>query len=271
MTTYAIGDIQGCYSPLKCLLSKINFNPEHDVIWVAGDLVNRGPDSLMVLRYLKSLGDSCIAVLGNHDLFLLAVAAGAVHVKYKDTLSHVLEASDKKELLNWLRFRPLLHYDAERELTMVHAGIPPIWSVLEAKRYAEDVQQELRGSSYQNVLNYFFAKNRPESWTNSLSQIEKWQLTVDYFTQMRFCTKEGCLELRNKTAKEEEMYKPWFSFKGCLKKRERIVFGHWAALEGETGVDHALCLDTGCAWGRYLTAMNVDTGEKFWVDSLGRG
>ncbi|PJE77959.1 Bis(5'-nucleosyl)-tetraphosphatase, symmetrical [invertebrate metagenome] len=270
MATYAIGDIQGCYVPLRRLLDYLAFDPGKDTLWVTGDLVNRGADSLSTLRFLKSLGSSCVSILGNHDLFLLAAAEGILEPRQKDTISTILTAPDRGELLDWLRHRPLLHHDPKRKMTMVHAGIPPIWTMAKAQSYAEKISRQLQKPSYPEFLASLFKTDKPLKWDKSLSCTKKLRLAVNYLTRMRFCDVNGHLELCNKTADAQDGYAPWFSFKNPDWKGQEIVFGHWAALEGKTGLPNIHGLDTGCVWGRYLTAMNLKTKKRMAVDYKGR-
>lgn len=262
MATYAVGDIQGCFDPLCRLLDKLGFDSTSDKLWVAGDLVNRGPESLKTLRYLKSLGDSCIAVLGNHDLHLLAVSCGLRSLKASDTLTEILEAPDREELLEWLRHCPLVHHDAIRQITMVHAGIPPIWSVQDALTYAKKVEESLQGDKYKKTLKKLFKSDQPQRWDNDLGPWKKLRLTTNYFTRMRFCSHDGQLDLKNKTSLPEPGFAPWYSHPQSPCYRETILFGHWAALEGKTNQSNIHALDTGCVWGKELTAINLDTFER---------
>ena len=258
MTVYAVGDIQGCYDPLRRLLDKVHFEPGRDQLWIAGDMVNRGPDSLATLRYLKSLGNHCIAVLGNHDLHLLGVASRVRRVKKKDTLGPILSAPDRDALIDWLRHRPLLHHDAERKVTMVHAGIPPIWNVKQASLYANKLEKALRADDYADFLQFLFKSDSISSMENALTRRAKLKLTAAYLTRMRFCDHEGRLDLENKSASAKKHFAPWFNFPDSPAYNERIIFGHWAALEGKTHRKKIHALDTGCVWGRSLTALNLD-------------
>ncbi|MFK0570410.1 symmetrical bis(5'-nucleosyl)-tetraphosphatase [Endozoicomonas sp.] len=262
MATYAVGDIQGCYDPLRRLLDKLKFNPAHDTLWVAGDMVNRGPDSLATLRYLKSLGDSCIAVLGNHDLHLLAISCGIRQQKKKDTLTSLLEAPDAHELIHWLRHRPMLHHDAGRKVTMVHAGIPPVWTIEQATEEAQQLEQALRSEDYVKWLKKIFKSSKPSPWGNELKLKKRLRLTASYLTQMRFCDAFGTLDFESKGAYPQKGFAPWFSFSQSPCFNEQIIFGHWAALEGMSGHDNIHAIDTGCVWGKHLTAINVDSFER---------
>ena len=258
MTTYAIGDIQGCYDPLRRLLDKLKFDPDHDVLWVAGDMVNRGPNSLATLRYLKSLGNRCIAVLGNHDLHLLGVAYGIRKHKGKDTLTEVLEAPDADELLQWLRCRPLLHHDVLRKITMVHAGIPPVWTIEQAIEQARELEEALRSADHKTWLKKIFKNTTPQPWDDELKLKQRLRLSAAYFTRMRFCNAHGMLDLESKGSAPNNGYAPWFSFSQSPCYQQQIIFGHWAALDGVSGLDNIHAIDTGCVWGRRLTAINVD-------------
>lgn len=262
MATYAVGDIQGCYDTLRRLLDTLSFNPECDTLWIAGDMVNRGPESLHTLRYLKSLKDRCIAVLGNHDLHLLAIAYGIRTPKHKDTLDELLTAPDADELIQWLRFRPMLHHDARRKVTMVHAGIPPVWTIEQAILEAQRLEQALRSDNCKKWLRKIFKPSNPIPWDDELKLKKKLRLTAAYLTQMRFCDAHGTLDLDSKGATPKTGFAPWFSFPNSLSHRENIIFGHWAALEGDSGHSQIHAIDTGCVWGKSLTAINVDNFQR---------
>ena len=270
MATYAVGDIQGCYDALRRLLDKLHFDPDKDQLWVVGDLVNRGPESLATLRYLKSLGSACIAVLGNHDLHLLAIDAGIRSLKKKDTLQDILAAPDRQELIHWLRHRPVLHYDPQRQVTMVHAGIPPIWTLDKAIKRARKLEAALQFDNYHETLKTLFKPDLPTFWDKALGRKKKLRLTAAYFTRMRFCDEHAVLDLENKTASADasKNFAPWFSFPDSPCYEEQIVFGHWAALEGKTGLPNIHATDTGCVWGKHLTALNLDTWEQTRVRGL---
>lgn len=265
MTDYAIGDIQGCYDPLRAVLAKVDFSPSWDRLWVAGDLINRGPSSLKTLRYIESLGDAAVVVLGNHDLHLLAVALGGHAPKRKDTLTEILNAPDRDTLVHWLRQQHLCVHDPERNLVMVHAGLPHIWSLEQALAYAREVEEVIRGDQASEYFSLMYG-NKPEGWNENLTGMDRWRVITNYFTRMRFIASDGRLEL---TAKESvgtapKGFAPWFEF----PRRDdlRVIFGHWAALEGQTGIERFIGLDTGCVWGGTLTMMNLDTGEKIHCD-----
>jgi len=265
MADYAVGDIQGCFAPLQRLLEKVGFSPSRDRLWLTGDLINRGPDSLATLRYVKSLGDSAVVVLGNHDLHLLAVALGGHALKRKDTLQPVLDAPDAGQLLHWLRQQPLCVYDPERDLVMAHAGLPHIWSLEQAIACAREVESVIRGDQAREYFAGMYG-NQPARWDDSLSGMERWRVITNYYTRMRFIAADGTLELATKEGAERapEGFAPWFRWP--RQDDIRVVFGHWAALEGRTGSDRYIGLDTGCVWGGALTLMNLDNGEKVSCD-----
>ncbi len=268
MTAYAVGDIQGCYEPLRKLLDKIKFDPASDTLWVAGDMVNRGPDSLATLRFLKSLGKSCIAVLGNHDLHLLAVDAGIRRQKKTDTIGPLLKAPDKEELIEWLRHRPFLHHSKKKEITMVHAGIPPIWTLNQAFIHARKLEEALRSDNYHKLLKTLFKSDKPLGWEDALGRKKKLRLAATYFTRMRFCDEEGRMDLKNKSAKPDVGFAPWYTFEYAPMFGKTIIFGHWAALEGKSGLANIHALDTGCVWGKDLTAINLKTFVRTQVRGL---
>lgn len=263
MSTYCIGDVQGCFAALQQLLSKLQFDERHDELWVAGDLVNRGPQSLQTLRFLKGLGSRCKIVLGNHDLHMLAVAFGARKISLKDTFDDVLNAKDAEELLLWLRQQPLLYTDEVREITMVHAGIPPMWSLKKATRLADEISQVLRSDSPQTLFDAMYG-NTPESWNNDLQGGERLRVITNYLTRLRFCDASGTLDLESKSSKVSDRagFLPWFLHENRKTKNNCILFGHWAALEGEAECENVYALDTGCVWGGSLTAIDVDSGIR---------
>jgi bis(5'-nucleosyl)-tetraphosphatase (symmetrical) len=269
MSTYAIGDIQGCYESLQCLLEKISFNPQQDRLWLVGDLINRGPDSLATLRFLYSLRDSIEFVLGNHDLHFLAVAQGLRKQSQSDTVTTLLNAPDKQQLVNWLRQGKLLHTDTQLGFTMVHAGIPPQWTLQQAAAHAREVESALQSRYSQELLSQMYG-NSPNRWKNKLIGMERLRLITNYFTRMRFCTLEGDLELETKdnVFAAPVGYAPWFTHAERKTRDNQIVFGHWAALEGRAlsnnvPTPNVYALDTGCVWGGALTAMRLDDKQFF--------
>ncbi|MFT6914380.1 MAG: bis(5'-nucleosyl)-tetraphosphatase (symmetrical) [Motiliproteus sp.] len=265
MATYAVGDLQGCLDELKALLAKVNFGAE-DQLWLAGDLVNRGPQSLETLRFVKDLGNQARAVLGNHDLHLLAVAFGTRKATRKDTFDAILQAPDRDELLQWLRHLPLLHQDTAKGYLMVHAGIPPIWSLDQATDYAREVEAVLQSPLACEFFSNMYG-NEPSRWKDSLDGWPRLRLITNYFTRMRFCNAKGKLELDTKTGLQNTPagYAPWFSFSNRLTAAQRILFGHWAALEGRADAPNIYPLDTGCVWGGRLTALRLEDETYFSV------
>ncbi len=265
MATYAIGDIQGCYSALQRLLEKIGFNPQHDALWFTGDLVNRGPQSLETLRFIKQLGEREVTVLGNHDLHLLAVAHGLHSGKPQDTLQGILDAPDFTELCDWLRQQPLLYHDPTLNYTMVHAGIPAQWDLSTALSHAHEVESALRSPQYAEFLAHLYGAE-PSCWDNNLSGWPRLRLITNYFTRMRFCTAAGQLDLKHKmTSIDSAEYLPWFQLPNRQNRDLRIIFGHWAALRGKTSAADVYALDTGCVWGDCLTAMRLEDQQRFSV------
>ena len=266
MATYAIGDIQGCLQALKQLLNSFSFDINRDRLWIAGDLINRGPESLQTLQFLYDIRENLDIVLGNHDLHLLAVAAGFKKPTPSDTLDEILKAPDRDELLNWLRQQPLIHHDSKLGYTMVHAGIPPQWSVDESLSYAKEVEQVLTGNNINSFLKVMYG-NEPNRWNESLTGTDRLRLITNYFTRMRFCTPSGELELKTKSHINDAPagYYPWFTINNRKAKSENIIFGHWAALQGETHQDNIFALDTGCVWGGELTAMRLEDRTMFCV------
>lgn len=269
MSIYAIGDVQGCIKPLQELLALIGFNQERDTLWFVGDLVNRGPESLEVLRFVKELGNHQRVVLGNHDLHLLAVAYGVVGLKPQDTLLSILEAPDRDELINWLRHRPLLHFDPQIKYVMTHAGLAPLWSLQKAQVLAREVEKELSGPHPELFLQHMYG-DKPSQWTEALSGWERLRCIVNYFTRMRYCYADGSLELgyKGKIENKPAHLIPWFEVVNRQNKEDKIVFGHWAALGGETAVQNVFPIDTGCVWGNCLTALRLDDEKIFKVNCV---
>jgi bis(5'-nucleosyl)-tetraphosphatase (symmetrical) len=274
MSIYVLGDIQGCYDELMQLLELVEFDPVEDTLWFVGDLVNRGPASLEVLRFVHSLGDSAITVLGNHDLHLLALAYGERQSRSADTLAAVLAAPDRDELLNWLRSRPLLHIDErgenpdKRPVLMVHAGLPPIWSVERAAALAVEVEGALRSDRISEFLRAMYG-NSPACWRDDLKGMTRLRVITNYLTRMRLLDADGMLQLSFDGRAEDAPppYRPWFEFYRERPLTHTVVFGHWAALEGRVGVPGVMALDTGCVWGKSLTALRLQDWTRFCIGS----
>lgn len=264
MAVYAVGDLQGCLEPLKCLLEHVRFDPARDRLWLVGDLVNRGPHSLETLRYLYSIRESVVCVLGNHDLHLLAASHKIDRLKKADTLGEILQAPDCDVLLDWVRRQKLMHYDPERNMAMVHAGIPPQWSLKKALKYAREVEDVLQDDALiEPFLNDMYG-NEPAKWSSDLHGVTRLRVITNYFTRMRFCNRDGKLDLKGKEGIETAPpgYAPWFSHKHRKTKALKIVFGHWAALEGRCDEPGIHALDSGCVWGGAMTLLNIDTLER---------
>jgi bis(5'-nucleosyl)-tetraphosphatase (symmetrical) len=255
--TYAIGDIQGCHEELQRLLERIRFDPASDRLWFTGDLVNRGPGSLEVLRLVHSLDACSVVVLGNHDLHLLALAEGNQRHAKKGTLEAVLAAPDRDALLHWLRHRPLMHHDPRRGFAMVHAGLPPQWSLAEALARAREVEDALRGAHYRDLLLGMYG-DEPARWSPDLAGIDRLRFCVNCLTRLRYCRDDGTLALREKgtLATRPAALHPWFQCPGRRSASERIVFGHWSAL-GYWARDNVWGIDSGCLWGGSLTALRL--------------
>ena len=263
MATYAVGDIQGCGKEFRQLLELVGFDPASDRLWLVGDLVNRGPDSLGVLRLVKSLGEAAITLLGNHDLHLLAVAAGIAELHRSDTLHDVLQAPDRDELLLWLRSQRMLH--VEGGYVLVHAGLLPQWSVAQAQQLAREVEQALHGKHYHEFLERMYG-NHPDHWRDDLAGHKRLRVIVNAFTRMRVCTAQGEMEFKFKGELEDlpQGYMPWFDVPGRASGEATIICGHWSAL-GLKVTPQVIALDTGCLWGGPLTAIRLEDNKVFQV------
>lgn len=264
MATYVIGDLQGCYEQLIELLTLIAPSTS-DKLWFTGDLVNRGPKSLETLRCIQSLGAQAIAVLGNHDLHLLAVAAKVQHIKSKDTFHDVLAAKDADSLLHWLQQLPLLHYDTTLNTVLVHAGIPPQWSLAQAQQCAHDVELVLQQDPTDAFFDHMYGEY-PHRWSDDLTGWDRVRFITNALTRMRFCTIDGDLEFHHKHKHGvPEHLIPWFEHPAHQTMSYDIVFGHWAALEGKTHHPQIHAIDTGCVWGKELTALRLEDRHYFSV------
>lgn len=269
MATYVIGDVHGCFVQLQQLLEVINFNLEDDNLWFAGDLINGGPQPVETLRFIKSLGDKQVCVLGNHDLVLLGVSSGElIAPKDRDIgFEPVLESPDCEELIEWLRMRPLIHFDPKFNVLLVHAGVLPQWSLAQIIEYAHEVESILR-SPQANELYRVMYGNLPDVWHESLSDWNRIRFLINCFTRMRFCSTTGQLDLSTKGTQGPTGFAPWFTYPTARGNNPKILFGHWAALLGKTDVDNAIALDTGCVWGYNLTALRLDDNKFFSVAGL---
>lgn len=262
MALYAIGDLQGCIAPLERLLEEIRFDHAVDRLWFVGDLVNRGPDSLACLRFVKALGDRAITVLGNHDLHLLSIAEGVSKVKHRDTLDEVLRASDRDELLAWLRHRPLMHVDGR--FALVHAGLVPEWTIEKARSLAAEVEAMLRSADHVELLANMYG-DEPARWSDGLRGMERLRVVINAMTRLRVCDASGAMMLAFKGEPDEapdERWIPWFDVPGRRSADTVIVCGHWSALGLKMRAD-LLSLDSGCVWGRQLSAVRLEDRALF--------
>jgi len=265
MSTYVIGDLQGCLDPLKRLLDKLRFEPANDTLWFVGDLVNRGPKSLKTLRYVKALGDNAVCVLGNHDLHLLAVVHGYRKTSSKDTLDRIVTASDRDELCNWLASRPLLHCDEQLGHTLVHAGIHPHWSLKRAKKQAAKVHKALTQNLDDTLLHMY--GNTPANWNKQHSRRKKIRFSINVFTRMRYCQPDGALDLGFNAAPSSapEHLLPWYALEDRKPLNTRVVFGHWSS-HPAMGPANVIPTDKGCVWGGCLSAYAIESGETVTVE-----
>lgn len=268
MAIYAIGDVQGCHAELLALLDKLAFDPGSDQVWFVGDLVNRGPRSLETLRTIRDLGEAAICVLGNHDLHLLAVAAGISRTKHRDTFGDVLSAPDRDELLHWLRHRPLLHESGG--FYLIHAGLPPQWTADQAVALAHEAEAAIRGDHHAEFLAQMYG-NQPDLWDDGLMGPERLRFITNCFTRLRYCKRSGRADFKQKgrPGTQPAELLPWFAVPGRRSAGMKIVFGHWSTL-GFHVSQGAYCLDTGCLWGGELTALRLDGDfERIAVPNLG--
>lgn len=265
MAIYAIGDVQGCHTELVSLLEKVAFDPDSDELWFVGDLVNRGAESLAVLRLVKSLGDRAITVLGNHDLHLLAVAEGATESHPSDTLDEILDAPDSDELLTWLRNQRMLH--VAEGFVLVHAGLLPGWTITQAMQLAHEVENELRGKDHVKFFNNMYG-NQPSAWDDDLTGYKRLRVITNALTRMRICTSQGEMEFKFKGEQHKipAGYMPWFDVPRRASYDATVIFGHWSAL-GLVVEKNLIALDTGCLWGGPLTAIRLEDRKVFQVPS----
>lgn len=270
MGTYAIGDLQGCYQELVDLLDKINFDEKNDQLWFTGDIVNRGPGSLEALRLVKKL--DAVMVLGNHDLHLLAIDAGKAKQHKKDTLKAVLDAPDKDELLSWLKKQPLLYCDRKTGYTMVHAGLPPQWSVSQAITYSTEIEEILQGESAAEFLANMYG-DQPDIWSEDLNAWERLRFITNCFTRLRYCDAKGRVSMVEKgpPGSQNQSLIPWYQVEGRKSEGETVIFGHWATIRLGVKQDfrsaRVYALDTGCIWGGKLTALRLEDKKYFNVSS----
>lgn len=274
MSVYAIGDVQGCFDELEALLRELEFRRGEDRLWFVGDLVNRGPRSLDVVRFVSELGGDAKVVLGNHDLNLLAIAAGVRKLRNQDTVRDILEAPDANELLGWLSRQPLLVREAGIPYTMVHAGLPPQWDIATAERVAREVEATIAGDARTEFLREMYG-DEPSCWNAELAGSQRLRFITNALTRIRYVDADGCLDLRHSgpPGSQPDDLVPWFAADNRRSREESIVFGHWATLQINEPLEpahHVYHLDTGCVWGGRLTALRLDDGRRFSVPARRR-
>jgi bis(5'-nucleosyl)-tetraphosphatase (symmetrical) len=266
MSTYAIGDVQGCYDSLRALLDIIHFNEHDDTLWFTGDLISRGPKSLSSLRFIKNLQSHAITVLGNHDLSLLAVVYAKINKHHNNSLDELLGASDRDELCDWLRRQPLLHHDNTLNYTMTHAGIYPFWDLAVAQQCAKEVEHILQSEYCTEYFKNMYG-NEPSGWSDQLTHFDRLRFITNAFTRMRVCTTDGHLNLEYKGDLDNipQGLLPWYAVPDRVNCHLNIIFGHWAALDCKVNAPNLHPLDSGCCWGKQLTALCLETKERFQV------
>jgi bis(5'-nucleosyl)-tetraphosphatase (symmetrical) len=262
VTRYAIGDVQGCHDELRTLLARLNFAADRDQLYFVGDLVNRGPASLAVLRFVRGLADNAIVVLGNHDLHLLAAAFGKRRLRKSDTLDDVMNARDRDVLLEWLITRPLAFVHT-REIgrptdLMVHAGVIPQWTVSMTLGLAREVEASLRKDPA-TMFEHMYG-DEPDHWNEDLTGVDRLRFAINVLTRLRVCTADGRIDLKmkGKPPPPGSPYQPWFDAEERATRDARVIFGHWSAL-GFVKRNGVVGLDSGCVWGGSLTAFDLDS------------
>lgn len=269
MATYAIGDIQGCYDEFRLLLKKIQFNPASDRVWLAGDLISRGPKSLEVLNYVYNHQEQFDIVLGNHDLHLLAVYYTKSKLNKKDDLKRIFEADNCQTLMKWFRTQPMAVYDKSLNFLMTHAGVPPRWDLKQTLACAYELEEAL--ANKKSAIDFFshMYGNKPNRWHKGLKGIERLRFITNALTRMRFCYADGKLDFKSKSqpGKQDKGLHPWYEI-GEVHKETRIVFGHWAALQGKAKQENIYAIDTGCVWGNKLTALRLEDQKRFSVPAI---
>lgn len=269
MATYAIGDIQGCYDEFRLLLGQIQFDPSKDRLWLAGDLVSRGPKSLEVLNYVYQHQEQFEIVLGNHDLHLLASYYTNSKLPKNDDLNRILEADNVKALMKWLRKQPLAVYDKQLDFLMTHAGVAPGWDLDQTLACTFELEQTLQNKD--SAIDFFqhMYGNKPNHWKKNLKGIERQRFITNAFTRMRFCHQDGSLDFKSKSTpgKQAKGLSPWYELSD-IGQETQVVFGHWAALEGQAQANNIHAIDTGCVWGNTLTALRLEDKKRFHVKAL---
>ncbi len=276
MATYAIGDIQGCFDELLVLLDEIKFQADRDKLWICGDMINRGPKSLESLDFIYSIRENCNITLGNHDLHFLAVAEGAKDISDSDTFQDLLNNKNLDVYVNWIKELPFHHIEdiksdgVVKTYVMTHAGVPPHWSKKDLETYSSELNENLNGPRSINLLKNMYG-NMPNHPSMCASETEKLRLNINYLTRMRFCSSDSSLDLENKGKAHEAppKMKPWFYWNlKILQDPIHLLFGHWAALEGITGKNNVTALDTGCVWGKKLSALRLEDNRIFSCNKI---
>ena len=269
MATYAIGDVQGCHAELAALLERIEFDKNCDRLWLVGDLINRGTENLAVLELVMSLGDAATTVLGNHDLHFLAIRCGGHSANRSDTFQDVLDAPNVEEITRWYRRQPLLVLDETLGYAMSHAGIPHIWDLRKARSLAAEVEAVIQGEQSTEYFQGMYG-NSPPGWNKKLAGMARWRAITNYLTRMRLLDDKGEMDFSHKgsLADAPANLQPWFDLRALNPLPVKLLFGHWAAIEGHTGHEDIIALDTGCVWGRHMTALCLDTNTLFTQASL---
>lgn len=261
MATYAIGDVQGCYNELRVLLTQIKYNSDSDQLWFCGDLVNRGPQSLETLRFIRSLEDNAITVLGNHDIHLLATAYDHRKPGKKDTFNAILQADDCFDLLDWLRQQQLVFQNEDKNITMLHAGIHPDWSIVKTLQLAKEIEQLLQSDNHINFYKHMYG-DKPLVWSDDLSGWSRYRFITNILTRLRYCDEQGkpALNAKGPPGTQAEHLLPWYEIPGRQSQHDDIIFGHWSTLPhaGLSPINNAYAIDSGCLWGGLLTAMRID-------------
>lgn len=262
MATYAIGDIQGCFEAFQALLKKIAFDPAKDQLWLTGDIINRGPQSLETLRYVISLGNSAKVILGNHDCHALAVYNGHKRAHKLDTYQTIIDAPDAGELFDWIRTRPFFYEDKKLGFSMLHAGVPPQWTLDETRQYARELEAALQGDDYNQFLTAMYG-NKPDQWDNALHGNDRLRFIINSFTRTRYCDQYGKMDFSEKLApgSQPSHLMPWFEVPNRQTADTNILFGHWSTL-GIHQKNNTYCLDSGCLWGGQLTAMRLESQQQ---------
>lgn len=273
MADYFIGDIQGCFQGLNKALAEVQFEHGRDTLWLTGDLIARGEDSLSTLNFLTQHDSSVRTVLGNHDLHFLAVANGIKRVNPKDNLAALLDSPQLQFFVDWLRQQPLLLPLPDKSGFLSHAGLPPGWATTDAEKWAEQLHKTLSSEDYLDFLPNMYG-NEPAKWSENLTALEKLKFTVNGLTRMRFCDRDGKLNFADKTSPSVDAHEhqkksliPWYEFEPERFDKTKWVFGHWAALMGKTSVPNVIGLDTGYVWGNYLTILHWQNQKKFKISA----